>query len=444
MKVCHRLMHLLALSCLALATPACSQSPEEPEASTAAAKAPVPLWGDWPDERPSCIRGIHLTSWYTGTRKGRARFEKLLADTELNTVVIDIKESEGDVYIPGVKLDGKPNFVKAMPDIEAYIKFLKARGIYVIARQVIFHDNKLAREKPEWAIRSSSPIARAAEKGYRKDVWVDRKGSAWADPYNSDIWKYNIHIAEKAAELGFQEVQYDYVRFPSDGPTKLCVYSKPHSSASAVKALEEFLHRSREKLNARGVGLSIDVFGLVGSSTGDLGIGQKLTQLIDHVDAISPMMYPSHYYAGEFGIKDPNSSPYETIYRSIKDTKKVLGNHPVELRPWLQDFSLGVKYDGKKIRDQIDAAADLGVNEWLLWNPSCRYTRGGLLPPMNEEERAEEERRSAEEKKGKAEKAEREEKAKEGKGPEAKAEKTVEKKPVVKKPAEKKSPPKKA
>ncbi len=456
MKVCHRLITLLTLSCLAFATPACSQSPDETQTSTTAAKGAPPVWGDLPNDRPSCIRGIHLTSWYTGTKKGRARFEKLLADTEINTVVIDIKESEGDVYIPGVKLDGKPNFVNAMPDIKEYIKYLKDRGIYVIARQTIFHDNKLAREKPEWAIRSSSPIPKAAEKGYRADVWVDKKGSGWADGYNPEVWKYNIDIAEKAGELGFQEVQFDYVRFPSDGQTKLCVYSKPHSSATAVKALEDFLERAHTKLKAQGVGLSIDVFGLVGSSTGDLGIGQKLDRLIGHVDAISPMMYPSHYYAGEFGIKDPNSSPYETIYHSIRDTKRVVGNHPVELRPWLQDFSLGVKYDGKKIRDQIDAAADLGVNEWLLWNPACRYTRGGLMPPMNEEEKAEEAKRAAEEKKEKAAKAEKEGTTEKAEKPveHKPAEKTVlekkttekkpaEKKPVLKKPVEKKTTEKK-
>lgn len=425
MKIFQRLKILLAMCCLAFATPACSQAPEDVHTSTTAAKNSVPLWGDFPNDRPTCIHGIHLTSWYTGTKKGRARFEKLLAETEINTVVIDIKESEGDVYIPGVKLDGKPNYVNAVPDLKDYIKYLKERGIYVIARQTIFHDNKLARVKPEWAIHSSSPLAKAKEKGYRSDVWVDKKGSGWADAYNPEVWKYNIEIAEAAADMGFQEVQYDYVRFPSDGPTKLCVYSKPHTSATAVKALADFLERTHERLKARGVGLSIDVFGLVGSSSGDLGIGQKLDQLIQHVDAVSPMMYPSHYYPGEFGIKEPNASPYETIYRSIKDTKRVIGTRPVELRPWLQDFSLGIKYDGKHIRDQIDAAADHGIYEWILWNPACRYTRSGLMPPATEEERAEEAKQAAEEKREKAEKE---------------AEKSsTESKPVEKKPADKKS-----
>ena len=381
---------IFAVLFFAFAAPACSQAPEDPRASsTTSAAETVPLWGDYPNERPSCVRGIHLSSWYTGSKKGRARFEKLLAETELNTVVIDIKESEGDVYIPGVKLGGEANYVAAMPDIKDYLKFLKARGIYVIARMCVFHDDKVAKRQPEWAIHASSPIPKAIEKGFRADVWVDRKGAAWADAYNTDVWDYNISIAVKAAEIGFQEVQYDYIRFPSDGPTRLCVYSKQHTSATAVKALADFLQRSRDRLNKEGVPLSIDVFGLTGSNNNDLGIGQKLDVLINHVDVISPMMYPSHYFSGEYGLRDPNSAPFETIYRSVKDTKKMVGNNPVELRPWLQDFSLGVKYTGRHVRDQIQAAEDHGVGEWLLWNPACRYTRSGLLPPPTAAEQGE-------------------------------------------------------
>ncbi len=367
--------------CASLVAPACSQAPDNtptPKISTAAAK--VPLWGDYPNQRPSCVKGIHVTSWYAGTKKGRAKLEELLAETEINTVVIDIKESEGDVYVPGVKLGGRDNFVNAVPDLKAYVKFLKDRGVYVIARQTVFHDDKLAKWEPDWAIHSSAPLPKAAEKGFRKDVWVDRKGSAWGDAYNQNVWTYNIEIALKAADIGFQEIQFDYIRFPSDGPTKQAVYSQPHTSASAVKALSTFLAQAQDKLDKRGATLSIDVFGLVGSSKSDMGIGQKLDSLLSNVVAVSPMMYPSHYYAGEFGLKDPNHSPFETVHYSLRDTKRVLGEHHVELRPWLQDFSLGVKYGPKEVREQIEAAADLGIHEWLLWNPACRYTRGALHP----------------------------------------------------------------
>lgn len=360
---------------LTLVSPGCTEQPTViPSTQT------TPLWGDYPHQRPSCVRGIHLTAWYVGSKKGRENFEKLLAETELNTAVIDIKESEGEVYIPGVKLDGKSVYTAAMPDIENYLKYLKDRGIYTIARICVFHDNKLAQLKPDWAVQSSQPLPKAIEKGYRADVWVDRKGSAWADPFNPHVWDYNISIAEKAVELGFQGVQFDYIRFPSDGPTKLCVYSKPHNSAKAVEALGTFLERAHQRMKTLNVELSIDVFGLAGSDTGDLGIGQQLSRLYTHVDVVSPMMYPSHYAPGEYGIKEPNRSPYETVHRSISDTKKIMKDQSVELRPYLQDFSLGMKYKAKEVRDQIQAAADQGIYEWLLWNPGCRYTQDALLP----------------------------------------------------------------
>ncbi len=368
---------LMGFACL----PGCSDT-SVPGASSPTVNA-APLWGDAPHQRPTCVHGIHLSSWYVGTKKGREKFEKLFAETEINTAVIDIKESEGEVYVPGVQLDGKPNYVSAMKDIKDYLGFLKDRGIFTIARIVVFHDNKIAKVKPEWAIRSSTPLPLAKEKGYRADVWVDRKGSAWADPTNTNVWDYNIHIIEKAAELGFQGIQLDYIRFPSDGPTKLCVYSKPHTRASAVETLETFLERVHKRTKELNMELSIDVFGLVGSSDDDMGIGQKLSRLIKHVDVISPMMYPSHYAPGEYGIKSPNASPYETIYRSIRDTKKVLGASTVQLRPYLQDFSLGVKYGPNEIKAQIDAAADLGVYEWLMWNPACRYTHEAFNPNPN-------------------------------------------------------------
>jgi hypothetical protein len=362
-----------------VATPGCSENTSAPVVSSDTANA-IPRWGGAPNQRPSCVRGIHITAYAIGTKKWQEEFEKLFAETEINTAVIDIKESEGDLYIPGVLLGGKPNYVPAMRDIKAYLAFLKERGIFTIARLVVFHDNKVAKMEPDWAIHSSSPLALAKEKGYRSDVWVDKKGSGWADPTNPKVWDYNIRIIEKAAELGFQGIQLDYIRFPSDGPTKLCVYSEPHNQKMAVDTLEQFLERVHKRTQELGMELSIDVFGLTGTDDSDMGIGQKLSRLIKHVDVISPMMYPSHYAPGEYGIPNPNASPYETIHHSIRDTKKVLNESNVELRPYFQDFSLGVKYGPKEIRDQIDAAADLGINEWLLWNPTCHYTHAALLP----------------------------------------------------------------
>ena len=228
--------------------PGCSETTAPTTATDTATT--IPRWGGAPNQRPTCVRGIHLTAWYTGNAKGREKFERLFAETEINTAVIDVKESEGDVYIPGVLLDGKPNYVSAMKDIKNYLAFLKARGIFTIARIVVFHDNKVAKLKPEWAIHSSKPLPLAKVKGYRSDVWVDRHGSGWADPTNPKVWDYNIQILEKAVEAGFQGIQFDYIRFPSDGPTKLCVYSKPHTKAAAVEHART-IFGTRAQTNAR-------------------------------------------------------------------------------------------------------------------------------------------------------------------------------------------------
>jgi hypothetical protein len=287
-----------------------------------------------------------------------------------------------------VKVEGSSKaYVAAVPDLKEYVKYLKERGIWTIARIVVFKDQRLPKLKPEWAIRSSTPLPLATEKGFASNVWVDHKGLAWADPTNSHVWDYNIAVAARAAEIGFQEVQFDYIRFPSDGKTKFCVYSKPHTKVQAPTFLADFLKRARQHLKPLGVEVSIDVFGLVGSTGDDMGIGQKLVELLDDVDAVSPMMYPSHYAAGELGIKDPNRTPYETIFYTVRDTQKLMTGRPVALRPYLQDFSLGVKYTPRLVRDQIQAAADLGVNEWLLWSPSCRYTKEALEPFVKPEDR---------------------------------------------------------
>jgi hypothetical protein len=370
------------LASLLIFLPACSPSNGETAAADTAKTAAnqIPLWGDYPNERPSCVRGIHLTAWVVGSKKRRADYEALFADTELNTAVIDIKEIEGEVYVPGVKLDGHDVSVTAVRDFKNYLTFLKERGVYTVARMTVFKDQKLPKIKPEWAIHAEPPLAKAKEKGFQASVWVDKNGKAWADPYNPNVWDYNLDIAEKAADLGFQEIQFDYIRFPSDGAVERCRYSKPHSRASSVKALGDFLEAAHKRLSPRGVEISIDVFGLVGSSNDDMGIGQKLIDIVDHVDSLSPMMYPSHYGAGEYGIPSPNAAPYATVLRSISDTRKMLKHKKVVLRPYLQDFSLGVKYTAKHVRDQIEAAYDNGVGEWLLWNPQCRYTKDAFEP----------------------------------------------------------------
>lgn len=311
------------------------------------------------------IRGIHLSAWASGSKKYRNDTLALFENTELNTAVIDVKELEGNVYIDGVKEVSVYNLYKpAMPDIEQYLKLLKEKGVYTIARLVVFRDNVMPRKKPKLAVKNPDGT-----------IWTDRMSIAWLDPYNKESWMYNLKIAKRAAELGFDEIQFDYIRFPSDGEIKNCRYSKPHSSTEALKSLIGFLKEAARQLKPMGVKISIDVFGLTTTSD-NLGIGQRIVEMTECVDYVSPMVYPSHYGKGNYGIADPNRDPYRVVYYAIEGALKRVPQE--KIRPWLQDFSLGYKYEKKEVREQIQACYDNKIGSWLLWNPRCVYTKEAL------------------------------------------------------------------
>ncbi|MDR2399705.1 MAG: putative glycoside hydrolase [Endomicrobium sp.] len=312
------------------------------------------------------IRGIHLSAWVSGSEKHRKLALELFDTTELNAAVINIKEYEGQVYIKGVKeVDLNKAYVAAIPDLEKYISLLKEKGIYTIARIVVFRDNTISRKIPSLSVKNPDGT-----------IWTDRKGAAWLDPYNKETWDYNLKIAERAIDIGFDEIQFDYIRFPSDGNTKNCRYSKPHSATEASKALVGFLKDAKRRINPKGAKISIDVFGLTTTATDDMGIGQKIVEMTEQVDYVSPMVYPSHYAKWTYGITDPNKEPYKVVYNSIEGAIKRI--HPEKLRPWLQDFSLGYKYGPNEVKEQIQACYDNNIGNWLLWNPRCVYTREAL------------------------------------------------------------------
>jgi hypothetical protein len=312
------------------------------------------------------IRGIHLSALISGSKKHRRIVSDLFDNTELNTAVIDIKECEGKVYVDGVKIvNASGAYAKVVPDLKKYISDLKGKGVYTIARIVVFRDNTITRKNPEFAVKNPDGT-----------IWTDRKGVAWLDPYNKDAWDYNLQIAERAVSIGFDEIQFDYIRFPSDGNTKNCCYSKTHSAAEALKALVDFLKESNRRLKTKGAKISIDVFGLTTTATDDMGIGQKIVEMTEWVDYVSPMVYPSHYGKWNYGIAEPNKEPYKVVYFALADALKRI---PAEkIRPWLQDFSLRYKYSRDEVKAQIQACYDNKVSSWLLWNPKCVYTKDAL------------------------------------------------------------------
>lgn len=320
------------------------------------------------------VRGVHLTAWVGGSGKDRRAFLAQASGTVVNAVIVPVKEYDGKVYIPGVEAARELGTTRiAIPDPRSLVADIKSRGMRAIARVVVFKDDTLARRRPEWAVMDEGG-----------GPWKNRKGVAWVDPYRREVWDYNIEVALAAAKAGFDEVQFDYIRFPSDGDTRRCRYSQEHSSATAVAALEEFMALARRRLSAAGVGMSAAVFGLTTTAHDDMGIGQALGRMARSVDALSPMMYPSHYAKGEYGLANPNREPYRIISWGLRDAKRKLGS-AAKLRPYLQDFSLGHRYGVSEVRDEIRAAAHQGVSSWILWNPQNRYTWAALTPLSPEE-----------------------------------------------------------
>ena len=310
------------------------------------------------------LRGVHFTGWSAGSTKARHRFLGEMKAAGFNAVVIALKDSDGYEFVKDVPFAVKTGaYVKAIPDLPGAVREFKEQGVYTIARIAAFKDDHLARARPDLAVHF--PDGR---------IWTGDKGTAWADPYQREVWDYVIDVASRAAAAGFDEIQFDYIRFPSDGKTRQCRYSrKDHTTATSSAALLEFLTLARSRLKPLGVKLSIDTFGLTTSVDTGMGIGQTLEQMASLVDYVSPMMYPSHYAKGEYGLKNPNRQPYLTVHHGIQDALSRLGGKPDQLRPFLQDFSLGVRYTPAHVRAQIRAAEELGVRGWILWNPGNHY-----------------------------------------------------------------------
>ncbi|WP_458126236.1 putative glycoside hydrolase [Paenibacillus sp. Z3-2] len=322
------------------------------------------------------VKGIYVTAYSAGG----ARMKELLDltdNTELNAMVIDIKDDLGYITYPTEnkalqKMGKSQPFIR---DIDALMKRLQKHDVYPIARVVVFKDTILAKKNPELSFRNKDG-----------SVWSNGKGDSFVNPYSKEVWDYNIEIAKEAAKLGFKEIQFDYVRFPEGFETRANVLKYTKSEKSRVDVVAEFVQYARKELAPLGVRVSVDIFGYAASVPAAEGIGQDFVKISENVDVISPMVYPSHYSTGWYGVKDPDKDPYTTIKGSMVDTHKKLDStkelKPV-IRPWIQDFTaswLGsghyIKYGKKQVEDQIRAMKDMDVHEYLLWNASNRYTSG--------------------------------------------------------------------
>ena len=314
---------------------------------------------------PYQVRGVHVTMALAAQP---AKLEEYLALPGLNTLQVDVKDENGEVgfVTSAVPLARKVGAAKPYYRPRAVVAAVHKRGVYLIGRVVVFEDPVLSAGRPDLAIRRPD--------GSR---WLNHAGLGWSNPYDKRVWKYNVDIAAAAARLGFDEIQFDYVRFPSDGDVDSIVY--PGRSATHPRwVIAQFVQYAAKRLKPLGVRVSADVFGL--SATRDLGIGQNPRLISRYLDAIYPMVYPSHYGSGEYGIADPNAEPGRTVAYSLRDFRRALRGRKTKIIPWLQDFTLGRTYSLADIHDQIDAARRGDAHGYLLWNAAGIYTPGALQP----------------------------------------------------------------
>jgi hypothetical protein len=319
------------------------------------------------------IRSIYATAAAVGDE---VRFNELLdlvERTEINSMVIDIKDSTGLIfYDTEVELAHEIGVVRPHYDVHEVLAELQERGVYTIARLVIFEDPALAEARNDLAIMDSDG-----------GVWQTWNGISWLSAYEEEVWEYNIEIMMEAVELGFDEIQLDYMRFPSDGPLDRAEYGvDEHNSETRVAAIAEYLQRSHEVIMPTRAYLGGDIFGLALWELGDGGIGQNLEAIAPHLDYIKPMIYPSHFFPGSMGFDIPNDHPYEVILYSLQNAAERIPEHKAKLRPWLQDFSYGEgrEYGPDEVREQIDASNDFGATGWMLWSASSNYQEDALEP----------------------------------------------------------------
>ncbi|OGW38385.1 MAG: GTP-binding protein [Nitrospirae bacterium RBG_13_39_12] len=319
---------------------------------------------------PFTPKALYLTVFGIGDNTLRGSALKLIDETELNSLVIDVKGDRGIVNyrssVPVVSEIGSRLII--IKDLKGMIKSLKEKGIYTIARIVVFKDNPLALAKPDLALKTRNG-----------EIWNDKEGLAWVNPFKKEVWDYNIDIAIEAAQSGFDEIQFDYVRFPDEDGLE---FSMPNTEENRVKAITGFLAEARKRLTPYNVFLAADIFGYVFWNLNDTYIGQKLEELSLMLDYTSPMLYPSGFRYGIPGYRNPVASPYKIIYLTLNRGRERSELPPIRFRPWLQafrDYAFDKRhFTGQEIRDQIDAAEKFGSNGWMLWNPRNIYTKDGL------------------------------------------------------------------
>jgi hypothetical protein len=353
---------------------------------------------------PDVVKGVYMTQCVVGTPSFRDKIVALVEATELNSIIIDIKDFSGGISFPTDNPKLAPYVSEACGafDMKSFIERLHAKGIYVIGRITVFQDPLYSKQHPELAVKKASDTS---------IVWTDYKGLPFIDVGARPFWEYIVELSRESYDIGFDELNYDYVRYPSDGNMKDIAFTHSEGKPKA-DVLELFFAYLYDKLsgpwedNEDVPALSVDLFGYTTTNRDDLGIGQLLERALPYFNFVMPMVYPSHYNSGFIGIAKPATAPYEVVkysmeesvrrVRALADAKgstattseaeylrtqayKGHGNiHVQQMRPWLQDFDLGAIYTPDMVRAQIQATYDAGLTSWALWDAGNTYTQAAL------------------------------------------------------------------
>ncbi len=328
---------------------------------------------------PPGVKALYVNAWAFGSNK-LWHLVQLADETEVNALVVDMKDDTGcmlyESAVPTAIAIGANRCVRTR-NVRERLDTLHAHDIHVIARIVVAKDPMLAQGKPSWSVQDVGG-----------GLWRDRINSAWVDAHNDSVWIYAAQLAAEAVRLGFQEVQFDYVRFPDEPRERMAtaIFPARRPGDSQRESVRRHVRMLTERLEPLNVPITFDIFGLTASAKpgADLGIGQVWEDFIFTADVVLPMVYPSHYYKGAYGISVPNAQPYRVVRRALEEAiarSQVEG--AAEIRPFLQAFTLGrrlPRYTPHEIREQIRAAEDVGINTWVLWNPRSVYQRDSLRP----------------------------------------------------------------
>jgi hypothetical protein len=340
------------------------------ENQSAAGRAAVPVAGNaaraaagTPRPLPVEIRGVHVTG-ALASLPGKFREYVGYKRYGLNTIELDVKDEGGEIgFEPAdVPLARTVGASRPFYNPKALVDLAHRNGIYMIGRVVCFQDPRLAQSRPDLAIQRADG-----------SVWTTSAGIGWVNPYDRRVWNYCVSVAEAAARAGFDQIMFDYVRFPSDGDVASAVYPGK-TSVSRGRVIADFAGYAKKRLDPYGTRVSTALFGL--SATRDLGIGQVPRWISKSVDSVSPMSYPVLYGRGELGLASPVAQPGETVFRTLTDFRRQVKGSRAQLVPWVQDWN----YTQQQVLAQIAAARLQGAKGYLLWNASGLYTKAALAP----------------------------------------------------------------